>query len=74
MSKVASIGAGSWGTTFSKVLADGGSDVMLRFLAVPARLSQTAEAWVCVSAVLELARDKYIAPHLTHMSDTPQGE
>ena len=29
MSKVAVIGAGSWGTTFSKVLADGGSDVML---------------------------------------------
>ena len=29
MSKIAVIGAGSWGTTFSKVLADGGSDVML---------------------------------------------
>jgi glycerol-3-phosphate dehydrogenase (NAD(P)+) len=29
MSKVAIIGAGSWGTTFSKVLADGGSHVML---------------------------------------------
>ena len=29
MSKVAVIGAGSWGTTFSKLLADGGSDVML---------------------------------------------
>jgi glycerol-3-phosphate dehydrogenase (NAD(P)+) len=29
VSKVAVIGAGSWGTTFSKVLADGGSDVML---------------------------------------------
>ena len=29
MSKIAVIGAGSWGTTFSKVLSDGGSDVML---------------------------------------------
>ena len=29
MSKVAVMGAGSWGTTFSKLLADGGSDVML---------------------------------------------
>jgi len=29
VSKVAVIGAGSWGTTFSKLLADGGSDVML---------------------------------------------
>ena len=62
---------------------------------VLARLSQTAEALVSVSTVLELARDKNIAmpiveqvelviegkmnpkdiaPHLTHMSDTPQGE
>jgi glycerol-3-phosphate dehydrogenase (NAD(P)+) len=62
---------------------------------VLARLSQTAEALVSVSTVLELARDKHIsmpiveqvelviegkmdpkdiAPHLTHMSDTPQGE
>jgi glycerol-3-phosphate dehydrogenase (NAD(P)+) len=60
-----------------------------------ARLSQTAEALVSVSTVLELAREKKIAmpiveqvelviegkmnpkdiaPHLTHMSDTPQGE
>ena len=59
------------------------------------KLSQTAEALVSVSTVLELARDKNIAmpiveqvelviegkmdpkdiaPHLTHMSDTPQGE
>jgi glycerol-3-phosphate dehydrogenase (NAD(P)+) len=59
------------------------------------KLSQTAEALVSVSTVLELARDKKIAmpiveqvelviegkmdpkdiaPHLTHMSDTPQGE
>jgi 3-hydroxyisobutyrate dehydrogenase-like beta-hydroxyacid dehydrogenase len=74
MSKIAVIGAGSWGTTFSKVLADDGSDVMLWFLAVPARLSQTAEALVSVSAVLELVRDKNIAAHLTHMSDTPRGE
>jgi glycerol-3-phosphate dehydrogenase (NAD(P)+) len=62
---------------------------------VLARLSQTAEALVSVSTVLELAREKKIAmpiveqvelviegkmnpkdiaPHLTHMSDTPQGE
>jgi glycerol-3-phosphate dehydrogenase (NAD(P)+) len=62
---------------------------------VLARLSQTAEALVSVSTVLELAREKNIAmpiveqvelviegkmdpkdiaPHLTHMSDTPQGE
>jgi glycerol-3-phosphate dehydrogenase (NAD(P)+) len=62
---------------------------------VLARLSQTAEALVSVSTVLELARAKNIAmpiveqvelviegkmnpkdiaPHLTHMSDTPQGE
>lgn len=62
---------------------------------VVARLSQTAEALVSVSTVLELARDKGIAmpiveqvelviegkmspkdiaPHLTHESDTPQGE
>jgi glycerol-3-phosphate dehydrogenase (NAD(P)+) len=62
---------------------------------VLARLSQTAEALVSVSTVLELARannismpiveqvelviegkmsPKDIAPHLTHMSDTPQGE
>ena len=27
--KVAVLGAGSWGTTFSKILADGGSDVMV---------------------------------------------
>jgi glycerol-3-phosphate dehydrogenase (NAD(P)+) len=59
------------------------------------KLSQTAEALVSVSTVLELARAKNIAmpiveqvelviegkmdpkdiaPHLTHMSDTPQGE
>jgi glycerol-3-phosphate dehydrogenase (NAD(P)+) len=59
------------------------------------KLSQTAEALVSVSTVLELARDKKIAmpiveqvelviegkmdpkdiaPHLTHMSDAPQGE
>ena len=59
------------------------------------KLSQTAEALVSVSTVLELAREKNIAmpiveqvelviegkmepkdiaPHLTHMSDTPQGE
>ena len=62
---------------------------------VLARLSQTAEALVSVSTVLELAREKKIAmpiveqvelviegkmnpkdiaPHLTHMSETPQGE
>ncbi len=29
MSKLAVIGAGSWGTTFAKVLADGGADVAL---------------------------------------------
>ena len=29
MSKLAVMGAGSWGTTFAKVLADGGSDVVL---------------------------------------------
>ncbi|MFM7014596.1 MAG: 2-dehydropantoate 2-reductase N-terminal domain-containing protein, partial [Actinomycetota bacterium] len=29
MSKLAVIGAGSWGTTFAKVLADGGNEVML---------------------------------------------
>ena len=29
MSKLAVIGAGSWGTTFAKVLADGGADVFL---------------------------------------------
>ena len=27
--KVAVLGAGSWGTTFAKILADGGNDVML---------------------------------------------
>jgi len=27
--RVAVLGAGSWGTTFAKVLADGGSDVAL---------------------------------------------
>ena len=27
--RVAVIGAGSWGTTFAKILADGGADVML---------------------------------------------
>ena len=29
MSKLAVIGAGSWGTTFAKVLADGGAEVAL---------------------------------------------
>ena len=29
MSKLAVIGAGSWGTTFAKVLADGGAEVSL---------------------------------------------
>lgn len=29
MSKLAVLGAGSWGTTFAKVLADGGSEVMI---------------------------------------------
>ena len=29
MTTVAVLGAGSWGTTFAKVLADGGSDVMV---------------------------------------------
>ncbi len=29
MTKISVIGAGSWGTTFAKVLADGGADVML---------------------------------------------
>ena len=29
MTRVAVLGAGSWGTTFAKVLADAGCDVML---------------------------------------------
>ena len=29
MTKVAVLGAGSWGTTFAKVLADGGADVAI---------------------------------------------
>ena len=29
MTRVAVLGAGSWGTTFSKILADGGNDVVL---------------------------------------------
>ncbi|MFM1846007.1 MAG: hypothetical protein RIS19_480, partial [Actinomycetota bacterium] len=29
MARIAVIGAGSWGTTFAKVLADSGNDVMI---------------------------------------------
>ena len=77
MTKVAVIGAGSWGTTFAKVLADGGSDVALwsrrselagEMLGkgyskkeVLARLSQTAEGLASVSTILELARAKGIS-------------
>ncbi len=58
MSKVAVIGAGSWGTTFSKVLADDGSDVML--CAKPENMDGLAGLGDLIAT--------------THMSDTPQGE
>ena len=44
MTTVAVLGAGSWGTTFAKVLADGGSDVM-----VWARRSEVAKEIHAVS-------------------------
>jgi glycerol-3-phosphate dehydrogenase (NAD(P)+) len=68
--RVAVLGAGSWGTTFAKVLADGGSDVALwaRRAELAREISQSKRNSDYLPGI-NLPRNLWASPHLTDVLD-----